>query len=189
MLASDSQIGPWPALNALEQRRAGLGVTRSLMVARAGLTLRTYQRFLAGQRRPLSATVKRLARALDELAGARPAPVVSPSRERRAAEIRACWNGFLSFVAPHYGLTADEIRATRNFRSFDGRVHAARRAQQAAIYLVSVVLEAGQAEIARALGLTPAAVCIALQAVEDRRDDPVFDALLDRAQREVDGSV
>ena len=59
------------------------------------------------------------------------------------------------------------------------------RARCRAVYLAVTVVALRQADVARAVGVTPAAVCLACQRVEDERDDPQVNALLEVAAREV----
>lgn len=59
------------------------------------------------------------------------------------------------------------------------RVAAARRE---AIYLAVTVYGRGTKSIARVSGLTPPAIRKALAAIEDKRDDPIFDRALDQAE-------
>jgi len=44
-----------------------------------------------------------------------------------------------------------------------------------------------QMKLAALLGLTPAAVCLALKDVEDRRDDPAFNEMIFGAMRAMAG--
>lgn len=55
---------------------------------------------------------------------------------------------------------------------------AAADARRLAIYLLNTVYDVRQHAIARAVGLTPAAVCTALHTVEDARDHAGFEAVI-----------
>lgn len=54
-----------------------------------------------------------------------------------------------------------------------------------AAYLAVTALNVPQAAVARAMGRAPSTVCKALRAVEDRRDEPEFDAALAAAEQEM----
>jgi chromosomal replication initiation ATPase DnaA len=101
----------------------------------------------------------------------------------------ATYGGFLVTVCPHYGVTPQEVRATSPQRgaTADKRWQACAHARQAAIYLTNTALGVQQHRLARALGLTRAAVCLAIRSVEDRRDDKAFDALMVEAQAMITG--
>lgn len=98
-------------------------------------------------------------------------------------------DGFLSAVCRHLGLdfaavkASDPKRGATANRTWRTESHA----RQLALYLANQLCGIPQAELARAAGLTPAAVCLALKAVEDRRDDPTFDALVQAISRDVTG--
>lgn len=101
----------------------------------------------------------------------------------------ATYGGMLVAIAPHYGVTPAQVRAVSPQSGATGNVHwrACAHARQAAIYLANTALGLSQKRLALALGLTPAAVCLALRSVEDRRDDAAFDAALQAAQLAVTG--
>ncbi|KTR08583.1 hypothetical protein NS365_01205 [Aureimonas ureilytica] len=66
----------------------------------------------------------------------------------------------------------------------------AARLRQRAIALVNQGLDLPQSELARALGLTPAAVSLAMGAVEDaRHDDPQLDRDMDELERLLRGEA
>lgn len=56
----------------------------------------------------------------------------------------------------------------------------ASRVRQAAIYLTCIEHDVGASQLASAIGLTKQAISKARHAVEDRRDDPEFDFLIER---------
>lgn len=56
---------------------------------------------------------------------------------------------------------------------------AAARVRELALYLANTSLGIRQHRLAKALGVTPAAICRICRKVEDQRDDDVFDRLVD----------
>lgn len=180
---SDSRAGSGTLLNALDERRRAAGMSQEALAVAAGLSSRGYRKYLAGHCQPTSDTLKRLQRALD----AQARPTGATGDDKRPALILAVWAGFLAHTAPFYGVSVDEARDRATFRSFDPRAHAISRARQAAIYLTNTALDVPQHELARCFGLTRAAICIAMRAVEDRRDDAAFDAMLAGASRAITG--
>jgi transcriptional regulator with XRE-family HTH domain len=161
----------------IERRRAG--VSQDALAQAAGITSGWYRKLL---RRPASVRplllpkLRRALRALERQAAA-PSPV--------AALTLAAYAGFLEVTARHYGVTPDQVRATSPQRGATADAHwrSCAHARQAAIYLVNVGLGVEQARIAALLVLTPAAVCLALKDVEDRRDDEAFEAMISAAMR------
>jgi DNA-binding XRE family transcriptional regulator len=185
-LASRESLGlgvAGTALNALEKRRQACGYSQDALAFAAGLSSRAYRYMLAGRSHPKPDTLKRLQRALDQLAGVPSAP-----DGMRVKLILATWGGFLAQVAPHFGVTSDDCHARGGaFRSFDKKTHAASRARNAAMYLTSIALDLRQHELAKAFNVSRAAVCLALRQVEDAREDAGFDAMMMKAQRAVTG--
>jgi chromosomal replication initiation ATPase DnaA len=59
-------------------------------------------------------------------------------------------------------------------------------ARQLAIYLANVVLARPQQEIAELFGRNRRTVSYALQAIEDRRDSPIVERLIERIERRFD---
>lgn len=77
-------------------------------------------------------------------------------------------------VAEDAGISAEEVRAPR------GRSR--RKLRLAAIYLTGVVYDHSMCACARLLGLSAQAGTYTGRTIEDRRDDPDFDAWLDRME-------
>lgn len=178
-LACQKLSAPHP-LAAIEARRLAAEITQADLARAAGIPLRTFMRMLAG-RSPVSATrLDRLARALDRLAR----KARSPLGVGETTLVRATLAGSMALMAPYSGLSAGEVAAALaggEERTADPAWRRASHVRQAAIYVTNTVLGLPQRRLAEALDLTPAAVCLALQAVEDRRDDPDFDGVLTKA--------
>jgi transcriptional regulator with XRE-family HTH domain len=171
------------AFQEIEAARKKAGISQAALAVAAGISRNTYLRYLRrpGPVRPV--LLAKLRRALRALEKAKAAP------SKLEALTLASYAGFLEMTARHYGVTADEVRAASPQRGATASAHwkACAHARQAAIYLVNVGLGIEQARIAAMLGLTPAAVCLALKDVEDRRDDGAFDRMIIVAQRALTG--
>jgi len=152
---------------AIEARRRQIGATQLELVAAAGIGSRTYDYLLAGHTAPQPRTLNRLWRALERLAGARPA---APAPDL----IAACYRQQVAIFAvmkgrdPQATLT-DQAKAAGNIRAM-------------AIYVTAVELEiTDNATLARAIGCSRQNVKQVRDSVEDRRDDPEVDRLLNLA--------
>lgn len=182
-------MGAAARVAALEEARRAAGVPQAELAREAGISERTYRRLFAkgdslaltGQK--LSASLDRIHRALLRLAGRREPEAAS------ADLIVATHRSFVLALAPRFGVTAEQVVAAdpRANLNFDPTWRACRHVAQAALYLTNTALGIKQRRLADVLGLTPAAVCLALKAVEDRRDDAEFDAWLTAAARLITG--
>ncbi len=186
----------------LEADRAAAGIAQATLAASAGVSLRSYTRLVTEgdspklARQKLSATdtkqehrarfekkVDRLERALAALTASRPRP------RAEGETVAAMHRAVASLLASSFGVTAEAVLAAdpRAGATADPVWRACRHASQAALYLTNTTLGVPQRVLADVLGLTPAAVCLAIKAVEDRRDDPHIDAALTRAARLIAG--
>lgn len=170
-------------LVAIEARRKKIPASKEALARAAGIDDKTYRRVVAGSARP--ATVQKLLAALDRLE--RAGPAAKPGDDQALA----WYNAFLAVTAPLYGYEPDEVRASdpRLGATADGKWRALRHAAQAAMYLAITEKGIAQAALARALGITDAAVSLAIKDVENRRGSPLVDAQIERAGRAVTGRV
>ena len=172
---------------SLELSRRAVGVTQVDLARTAGVSLRTYHRLLAGRAKAKPALVAKLTRALT-LCGQR-----AKLNARDGEIILSAWRGFVAELVGPLGaglhLTIDDVAASDPQRgaTADPRWRACRRVSQAGIYLVSTSFDISQRRLAELFDLTPAAVCLALQAVEDMRDNAAFEAALEAAQLKMIG--
>lgn len=168
-------------LAEIERQRRALGISSEMLAARAGLSRSTYVRAI-GTASARPATVRRLEAALAALRSERRAV-----REPDTILIRAVYGGFVASIAVHMGVRPDDVHAQdpRLGATADPEWRRLAQVRQAAIYLTNTVVDVRQARLAHVLGLTTAAVCLGLRSVEDRRDDPDFDALLERLTADV----
>lgn len=170
-------------IGRLENKRATTKVSQELLARVAGLTDRTYRCVLANPDRAKQSVIDRFDWALARI-------LTMPSRGLiEAVSIKAHYRGFVLALAADYGMTPDEVFAAdpRAGATADPHWRACAHVRQAAIYLTNTALGLKQRRLAEVLELTPAAVCLALKAVEDRRDDPDFDAALRRAAKTITG--
>jgi len=150
---------------ALEKRRIARGIRREELCVAARLSLRGYTFFLAGTYTPRQATLERLDAALDELA-----PRASPPAPKIIALFHA--NAMAAIAAERHVaigvvMTADFSRQRPRNRKW---LQAA-RIRGLAMYITVAELGIGQAELARALGISKTAVAKALTQIEEARED------------------
>jgi hypothetical protein len=170
-------------LALLEEKRKKAKVPQALLASMAAMSLRSYTYLLADPDRAATAIVDRLERAFDRLGKA-------PRTDLLEVElVRATYRGFVVVLCDHFDVTPDDVAGAdpRAGATADPHWRACAHVRQAAIYLTNTALGLKQRRLAEVLELTPAAVCLALQAVEDRRDDPEFDAAIRRAARTITG--
>lgn len=168
--------------DAIEVERLRLGASVAELCAAAGLSARSYTRHVsAGGCRP--AALVKLENGL--------AVLKRRGRVDDALLIRATYGGFVAALARDAGVEPADVHAQdpQLTATFSRTWRAIANLRQAAIYLTNTAIVVKQRRLADVLGLTPAAVCLALKSVEDRRDDPAFDALLDRIARDVMGAA
>lgn len=182
VLSPDSLINRTVGLSAFEALRVAAGFSRAAVARAAGVSVSWYCEIASTPDRATVAFVKRLRAGLARLKQ-------EVARELSDDLLLATYGGFLAAISPFYGVTPCQVRATsaQAGATADKHWRACAHARQAALYLTNTALGVGQKRLALALGLTPAAVCLALRSVEDRRDDASFDAALSAAQLAVTG--
>ncbi|MCW2317452.1 transcriptional regulator with XRE-family HTH domain [Rhodoblastus acidophilus] len=167
----------------IDADRIAAGISQAALAMAAGISCDTYQRRLRRPETVSSTLLIKLHGALRALVRnkAAPSPVIELTRWAYA--------GALERTARFYGVTPEQVAETSPQRGATADAHwrACSHARQAAIYLVNTGAGIGQAKIAALLGLTPAAVCLALKDVEDRRDDPAFNEMIFGAMRAMAG--
>lgn len=103
---------------------------------------------------------------------------------------KATYNVVLAMVAAMHGAELAEVQAQlarTGEPNIDKRWRQAADIRAQAIYLVNTALNVEQHFLARASGLTPAAVCLALRRIEDRRDEPQIERLITFAETIIKG--
>lgn len=171
-------------VKAIEQVRQAHGISQNKLAAEAGLSRTWYQTIHADPSRASEAVLSRLAGALRRLREGQ-----RHDEAMLASLVAATYGGFLAAVCRELVLDVAAVRAAdpRAGRTADPAWRAAARARQLAIYLTNISLGVQQRVLARAVGLTPAAICLGLKTIEDLRDDPAIDALIEACARQVTG--
>lgn len=166
----------------IELRRQALSVSRLTLCLAANVGERTYRRLVTGAVVSQRGTLIRLRRALDQLAGA-PAPA-APAPSIVAAFWRSAVICLCHELKADVTLALDE---TRHSSPEDQDWVRAARARQCAFYLAHVEFSVGFAELAAAIGSSKQRVHKAVRRIEDLRDDPELDALLERTAAAITG--
>lgn len=137
-----------------------------------------------GQRRARPDIVAKLDAALRRLASPRPGPAPDDL-------VRAAYGGCLAAVAPRHGVDPEQAPATLAGpeRPSNPDWRAASRARAEALYLAHTRLGVAQNLLAAVAGVTPAAVCLAIRGVEDRRDATAVDAALRAGEIAIAGAA
>lgn len=165
----------------IELRRQALQVSRLALCLAANVGERTYRRLVTGAVVSQRGTVIRLRRALDQLSGA-PKPAPAPSI------VAAFWRS--AVICLCHELKADVTLAldeSRHSSPEDPEWVRAARARQCAFYLAHVEFSVGFADLAAAVGSSKQRVHKAVRRIEDLRDDPDLDALLERTAAAITG--
>lgn len=109
-------------------------------------------------------------------------PLASPDQAREIYE------NYLAAVCRHQGLYPNEVKrelARPGRPNRDTVWRAATYARQLALYLANTGHNLPQAMLAEVAGMTPAAVCFALQAIEDLREVATYDHAVDMVAAEM----
>lgn len=167
-------------LAALETKRKERNITQKDMCLSAGVDLRWYLRCLQNQNATAD-MYKRLNRALSRIAG-KPEMFAKGARSVFIAYFPVC-----ALVARDLRIDIELLhqhppaqKATNNPDWL-----AAAQLREVSVYLLNTVLNIKQAEIAHALGVTPAAVCQICKKIEDKRDEPELGAIIDKIEMEL----
>ncbi|MDE0921490.1 helix-turn-helix domain-containing protein [Aurantimonas coralicida] len=160
----------------IEAKRIAAGVSRETLAGHAGVSEKHYRRLLDGDGSPRPGTLAKLRAAAGRLGRA------SGATDAHSRLVRTCYFAALTLVCQRAGADPAEVRRHDPSRRATGDPAwlQAANLRRHAIVVVNQGLNVAQGEIARALAMTPAAICVAMKAVEDQRDaDPDLDAMLD----------
>ncbi|MCA1241847.1 hypothetical protein LC092_05320 [Stappia stellulata] len=148
----------------IEARRVAKGFTMNQLCQAAGVTLRHYHRLLVEESQPRQRTIVRLQLALCllERMGER---ALNPHTITYLIAI--LWAARGEQIMPLDVLAHDPSRRATS----DPAWLAAARVRRRALYIANVCFGVSQADLARVSGMTAAAVSLAVNAVEDTRDD------------------
>lgn len=106
----------------------------------------------------------------------RPSPPSAISRGGPSAGTRRACRGLESLAAAAFGVPVVELFAASR------RAAPVALARQAAMYLAHVVFSLSLREVGLCFGRDPRTVAHACRRIEDRRDQPAFDALMARLE-------
>ncbi|WP_062203524.1 helix-turn-helix domain-containing protein [Aureimonas sp. AU12] len=172
-------------LFAIEAKRLAAGISREQLASAAGMSLRHYDRLVIGDRgTPRASTLGKLRTALARLGR------VQGAQDDMTRLVGSLFNAALALICQREGVEPSEVlrHAPSRRATADPAWLAAARLRQRAIALVNQGLDLPQSELARALGLTPAAISLAMGAVEDaRHEDPELDRTMDVLERMLRG--
>lgn len=170
----------------LERRIEALRVSHRDLCQRARVDVDTWWRLRRGERPPRPSTLRKLRQALAD---------IGREHKRRAhweaATLTSCaYAGVLAVVCAAKGknfLAVQRELARTGENAADKRWRAASELRAAAIYLLNTAGNVPPGLIARAVGITPAAVSLLLNRIEERRERASFDALLTTIEQTIRG--
>lgn len=162
-------------LQDIETTRKERGLTQERLCQSAGITVRAYQRALSGARRPRADTLAKLMAALD---AARKKDRAEPLKVDRVALI---YRILLVHLADTLSIPLDVVLAhdPQKRATSSPAWMQVNTIRTMAAYLLKSVAGLSNAEVARAAGVTQAAMTIGLQNVENRRDNADLDRLFE----------
>lgn len=163
---------------AIEAARREKRLCLDALARWAGVASSTYNRALRGICLPSSRTLDKLEAAL---AGGRP--------KLSAPDLHTIFRGYLVTAAHALGLDPEVVTASDPGRRATNDPVWARcaHARALAVYCMGMEHGLGPSALGRAAGVTKQAVSIMLKRVEDLRDDPAVDALVEKAGRLISG--
>ncbi len=171
-------------LQKIEVTRRQNGVTQEALERAAMIAGRHYAHLLAGRYAPRKGTVNALRLALRRLI-VTPEADTSPQSAFCNMSIRAA----IALICEARGLDAEKIQnsiASKRATQSPEWLEAA-RVRRDAWALVSNAFGISGSDLARAAGVSKAAISLALRAVEDARDDRDFDREMERLERALTG--
>lgn len=172
---------PQSTVAALNARRAAQGVRIKDLCHAASVGAQTYWRMVRGLAEPQRRTLVKLERALDRIE--RGAPLEQPPHI-----IASFWCVATLFFAAELDVSPDIALAPDGASCPEDPVWlAGSRARQLGFYLTNTELGVSVTQLAKACGTTKQRVHKAVNRIEDLRDDPAIDQLLDRASVHLSG--
>jgi hypothetical protein len=171
------------AFQAIDARRRELKLSISGLCRRANVPVTTYWRVATGRKKQwYPGTLKKFERAL---AVREPAP--KPPADDKA--IGDLYRAYVVILAGEMGQDPERVlRSNPRWRlNTSSQWRDAAYVRALAVYCVTIQLDLSAARVGRAIGLTRAAVSQINRRVEDFRDDPKIDALVERIGQLVSG--
>lgn len=149
---------------------------------RAKIAYSTYFRASTSGKRPRSRTLKRWQDALNARTTTRPRP-------DEPVLILSTFRGWAAHFAGKLGVDpATALASDPGLRAnSDPAWRKAAQVRELAAYCTVTELDLGAARVARAIGVTRAAVSLMLRRVEDQRDDPTVEEMVEAAARLISG--
>lgn len=168
----------------IDAQRRRIGVSVPELCRRAKVNYSTWWRATTGRKSPRPSTLVRLRRGLN-------APA-SPRRPRdNATLILTTFRGYAAHFAillgadPAIALASEPGKRSNASPAW----RLAAEVRELAVYCTVVELDLRGAPVARAIGVTKAAVSQMLRRVEDDRSDPKVDAMVEAAGRLISGRI
>lgn len=161
-------------LHEIETMRKERGLTQERLCQAAGITVRAYQRALSGDRSPRADTLAKLAGALDKCRRDKPDGL-------KVDRVELIYRIFLVHLADSLSIPFDVVMAhdPQKKATSSAAWMQVNTIRTVAAYLLKSVAGLSNAEVARAAGVTQAAMTISLQKVENGRDNPELDRLFE----------
>lgn len=174
-------------LDTVEAARRDLGIMQFDFARAAGISESTYRRIIRDPHRCTPLQIRQIHGALRRFADR------APATDESALLTRSLYRLALGHVAAALGVCPDEVMAQDHRRGATANAHyrLLATARQITIYLVNTGVAADavrQRRLAEMLDMTPAGVCLAIRAIEGRRDDPDFDQLITRLEAHLQGA-
>lgn len=157
----------------VEEKRLESGIKRDVLCASAGCSTRQYQRWCsAGACPPVKR--KQLFRVMSNLTGNAQGIVGEDL-------LVPLWFALLALVSETLDLDIEEVKKQdpKKRATASPSWMAAAKARRLTVYLINTELGIPQSRIANVVGLSQASISQTCMAVEDMRDDPQVDELLD----------
>lgn len=170
------------------QRRAA-GMTVAGLCRKARVPISTYWRIAKRRNKQWrGATVEKFQVALASSTAA-PPPGTPKARRDDGSLILSLYRAYAALIAREIGADASSVLASDpSLRATSSpEWQAAARIRALAVYCVSIELSVPAARVAVAIGVTRQAASLMLRRVEDFRDDPEIDALVERVGKLVSG--
>lgn len=160
-------------LHDIEQDALSAGIGIGAVCRAANMSDRNFYYLKTGQQTARSGTLRRLDIGLSR---AKMAQKLGAGGASERSVYMLCVYAVAQFMRVSADVVLSHDPAKR--ATSDVEWMAASKVRRLALYVASVATGMKQAEVARAAGMTRAAVCIALKQIEDDRDDAVLDAFL-----------
>lgn len=167
-------------IERIERLRSERRITQEHLAVAAGIGSDWYRKLVRNPARASAGVVARLLLAVQHYE-----PSIGPNR----LDLLAAYRNALDKICRELGLDFREVVNSdpRRGATADPNWRNAARARQFAIYFLNQSVGHRQKHIAEAVGLTPAAVCLAIRTIEDLRDQQSVGELMDKINIDLTG--